>query len=151
MAGEKYQYVLPKRMKALMERRGMTVSKLAARTGVSSKTIYGWLAGNPPRHLEDLFAVVRALNSTIEELAFVKASPEVPNFSQRVLFGQWLKLCRERVRMSEREASDNLGLAAGLLKSYEEGEDIPMGVLLSLMELYLVDKTVFSAKLSALT
>lgn len=132
-----------------MDRRGMTVSKLAAQTGVSSKTIYGWLAGNPPRHLDDLFAVARVLRSTIEELAFAQHN-DSERICPSVALGGWLRLCRERMRMSQQEVSNRLELRPDALIGYEDGEDIPMSVVLKLTRLYQVDKAVLSAKLAGL-
>lgn len=46
---EKFEYVLPRKMKEILDSRGMTVVRLAKASGVPAKTIYGWMAGNVPK------------------------------------------------------------------------------------------------------
>ena len=67
---ETRQYVLDKKMVALMKEKSMTMAELSRRSGVPIKTLYHWTAGQRPSNIEKVFAVANVLGVEIENLVF---------------------------------------------------------------------------------
>jgi transcriptional regulator with XRE-family HTH domain len=53
-----------------LKRHNLTVAKLHKKTGVPTKTIYHWLAGQTPKNIQHLGKVAFHLNLSLEELLF---------------------------------------------------------------------------------
>ena len=59
-----------KRLRELVDANKLSVNRLSQATGVPTKTLYHWLAGQMPRKLDHLYAVAKSLNVSIEYLVF---------------------------------------------------------------------------------
>ena len=57
----------------VLRRRGMTAAELSRRTGVAKQVLSDWSAGVQPRKLEQLYAVARALELSMDDLCFAAA------------------------------------------------------------------------------
>ncbi|WP_347359438.1 helix-turn-helix transcriptional regulator [Bdellovibrio sp.] len=68
--------VLRSRLRPLMKARGINYKVLGEKSGIPVKTLYGWSAGNSPRHLADVYAVAKVLGVSLEELCFSSGMPE---------------------------------------------------------------------------
>lgn len=56
-----------------LRRRGMTAAELSRRTGVAKQVLSDWSAGVQPRTLEQLYAVARTLELSMDDLCFAAA------------------------------------------------------------------------------
>ncbi len=79
----KVGYVLPKIMRATMQRRGLSFTALSRSSGVPVKTLYHWANGQHPRSLANVYALAKALELSIERLAFGDATKE---FDQDIFY-----------------------------------------------------------------
>lgn len=61
-----------------MQERGLTVAKLSRKSGVPAKTLYHWLSGQKPRHIEQIFAVGDALGVGVDALFGRLSAPSSP-------------------------------------------------------------------------
>lgn len=57
-------------LKSRLKERGIALSSLARKTGVSRKTIDNWLEGQKPQNIEQVKSVADFLELTVDELCF---------------------------------------------------------------------------------
>lgn len=83
---------LKKRLKHKIESNGLSVSRLAKRTGVPNTTIANWLAGQSPKNIQQLKKVANHFDITIDELVFGEAPTRKVSdfdFEQMIYAGQF--------------------------------------------------------------
>jgi transcriptional regulator with XRE-family HTH domain len=61
---------LSKNLKKLLSDKGLTASELSRSASVPTSTIANWLAGQPPRNIEQVYKVARFFSISIEFLVF---------------------------------------------------------------------------------
>lgn len=140
-------------LKVLMDQSRIDMKTLSVSSEVPLKTLYGWTAGSRPRSIEDVLKVAVVLGVPMEELLFgrqgVVGLELVAKTCQEEL-AAWLRLMRERVRLSLTEASEASGLSEERLALWEQDGNIPLTHLVLLTKVYQVPSEVLSAKLNQL-
>lgn len=143
---------LASQLKVLMDQSRIDMKTLSVSSEVPLKTLYGWTAGSRPRSIEDVLKVAVVLGVPMEELLFGRQGAElelVAKTCQEEL-AAWLRLMRERVRLSLTEASEASGLNKERLALWEQDGNVPLTHLVLLTKVYQVPSEVLSAKLNQL-
>lgn len=61
---------LAKNLNTLLDRRGITITRLSKEVGIAVQTLHGWLNGVEPRSLKQVLLVAKFFNLDIETLCF---------------------------------------------------------------------------------
>ncbi|MBS1983797.1 MAG: helix-turn-helix transcriptional regulator [Bdellovibrionales bacterium] len=70
---------LKEELRILLKERDLTAAQLARASGVSPKTISDWLAGTPPRNIDQVRKVARVFGVTVDRLCFGETLTEKPS------------------------------------------------------------------------
>jgi len=73
--------ILKRQLRELLHQHDVTVVQIARRTGVPAKTIYHWLNGQKPSHLEHIYKLAKYFHVTIDYLIFGDGSSEAQSLT----------------------------------------------------------------------
>lgn len=83
---------LATQLKKLLKKKGLSVAQVSRATNVSSKKLYSWLNGSHPSSFDDIYLVVKYLETTFEYLLFDEYNnekrPSITDFTEEINLGQ---------------------------------------------------------------
>lgn len=122
-------YISPSVVRRAMDARGLTVAKLAARTGVSAVTVRSWLGGRSAPTAVRLAALADVLDIDVRDITGVRADKAT------------LADLRIHAGLTQGQAAVKLGTARSSLSDYELGiSELPDALLDLMATVYSVPK-----------
>lgn len=128
-----------RRLREGLDRRGMTQTELARRSGISKSSISRYLKGDWEGKQEAVYALARSLDVSEGWLMGYDVAPERRDETDNVYLtvADVIKKYRQQAGLTEEQAAASLAVPAELLRRWEAGrEKLPPERLAEMVRLY---------------